>query len=911
MHVRQILSGLLSAIVLTLVAEAGEPDAAPDFSAMAKSGALKWIWHKEPGESATTEAPQGKVWLRRSFEIPAGKVPDRAEFIVGVDNSAEVFVNGQRLGSFRGWKPPARKDIAHLLQAGRNVIAVEADNAAASPAGFLGMLELPGSAPVLFDTSTRSAAAVEGVSDWMNPAFDDAAWAAATALTPADWGPWGRVSGPVENPTKQAVPDNFPVFSVPGFEKEMDRMRQILFGHYRLDLSNLPAFNIQWVAPAAIWAALDGNPSESHTRASLRARLSSMRVMKDGYVSCHQHEGLGHSEGWPFPMYTQSGGAGWMFSTAGLPYGADFNVHPTTGLTGWSFRNAKVLGLEKQAGLKLDLTGPDAAITSPAIKVDAPVASWIRIKLIPGQGPLKPFVQWTTEDHPDFSDDRKVAFELPAGAVPGRPVDVDVPIHRVTRGEGSITRLRIGFGNTGQDEITILRLFTSVDTRHNWNNANFVLAAATYFNWTGDVDFLREFIGTLRNIFRYSMEEFAIREHGVIFTPWSGKDGRPGMTLDAEGKKVIRRGQGSGTNYWDLMPFGGKDGYSTIYQFAAVRAMEQLEAAIAAHPEWSIPAPQPEYSAERLSADLGLMRKAYGRTFWNPDKGRFVGAVDSTGKAWDYGFTFVNNEAMYYGLTTPEQDRQIVDWISGAREIEGETSTGADIYRFRFGPRSTTVRNIDYYTFVWPNPEQIPFGQQVQDGGSVFGFSFHDLMGRLRTNGPDNAWERLKEILAWFGEVQDAGGYRKYYTADKAAERGTLQGGGPPGGLGIDEEFHETLLVPLIMTEGFLGLTVLPDRIRFAPQLPKAWPSLEVGGIQYRDWILRAKATDDSLELGLEASPKARPIKVELGPGRWAVKILGGEGQVLSEQAVGEGEAETVSIDDPASKRLVATRVMP
>jgi hypothetical protein len=360
-----------------------------------------------------------------------------------------------------------------------------------------------------------------------------------------------------------------------------------------------------------------------------------------------------------------------------------------------------------------------------------------------------------------------------------------------------------------------------------------------------------------------------------------------------------------------LLPFGGRDSYSTIYQFAAVRAMEQLEVAIAAHPEWNIPAPQPEYSADRLAADLGLMRKAYGRIFWNPDKGRFTGAVDSTGKSWDYGFTFVNNEAMYYGLSTSEQDRQIVDWISGAREIEGETSKGPDIYRWRFGPRSTTVRNIDYYSFVWPNPEKIPFGWQVQDGGSVFGFSFHDLMGRLRTNGPDDAWERLKEILAWFGEVQAAGGYRKYYTADKAGERGTLQGGGPPGGLGIDEEFHETLLVPLIMTEGFLGLTVLPDRIRFAPQLPKAWPYLGVGGIQYRDWILRAKATADSLELGLQADPKARPIQVELGPGRWAVKIFGGEGQVLSEQAVGERNAPTVSIDDPASKRLVATRVMP
>jgi hypothetical protein len=285
--------------------------------------------------------------------------------------------------------------------------------------------------------------------------------------------------------------------------------------------------------------------------------------------------------------------------------------------------------------------------------------------------------------------------------------------------------------------------------------------------------------------------------------------------------------------------------------------------------------------------------------------------VDADGKAWDYGFTFLNNEAMYYGLSTAEQNRQIVDWISGARAIEGETSTGEDIYRWRFGPRSTTVRNIDYYSFVWPEPEKIPFGWQVQDGGAVFGFSFHDLMGRLRVNGPDDAWARLKEILAWYGEVQEAGGYREYYSADKSAERGTLQGGGPPGGLGIDQEFHETLLVPLIMTEGFLGLSVSRDRIRFAPQLPRAWPSLEVGGIQYRDWILEAQATADSLELDLRADAKARPIQVELGFGPWEVKLLGDDGRVLAEHTVGDESGELVAIDDPATKRLVATRVKP
>ena len=68
------------------------------------------------------------------------------------------------------------------------------------------------------------------------------------------------------------------------------------------------------------------------------------------------------------------------------------------------------------------------------------------------------------------------------------------------------------------------------------------------------------------------------------------------------------------------------------------------------------------------------------------------------------------------------------------------------------------------------------------DGGAVFGFSYHDLMARLKVLGPDNAWQRLREIIPWFEEVQAAGGYRKYYDGSR---EGSLQGGGTAGGLGL------------------------------------------------------------------------------------------------------------------------------
>ena len=157
-------------------------------------------------------------------------------------------------------------------------------------------------------------------------------------------------------------------------------------------------------------------------------------------------------------------------------------------------------------------------------------------------------------------------------------------------------------------------------------------------------------------------------------------------------------------------------------------------------------------------------------------------------------------------------------------------------------PARTTRRNIETYVWCWSRPEDIPWGGQVQDGGAVLGFSYFDLMARLKTKGPDDAWQRLREILAWFRDVQAEGGYRAYYAKPG---RGTLQGGGPAGGLGMDQEFMESVLVPQVMLYGFLGFTPAGDTYTVNPRLPKDWPSLTVTGIHFRDQTLDITAYAD------------------------------------------------------------------
>ncbi|MEO0206813.1 MAG: glycosyl hydrolase family 65 protein, partial [candidate division WOR-3 bacterium] len=254
------------------------------------------------------------------------------------------------------------------------------------------------------------------------------------------------------------------------------------------------------------------------------------------------------------------------------------------------------------------------------------------------------------------------------------------------------------------------------------------------------------------------------------------------------------------------------------------------------------------------------------KLFWNDKTGRFVCGIDVDGKSYDYGFTFVNCEAIYYGFATDEQAKSIMDWISGVRIVDGDTSQGEDIYRWRFGPRATTKRNIDYYGWFWHSPETIPWGGQVQDGGAVLGFSYHDLASRIKVYGADNAEKRLKEITEWFDEVQKAGGYREYY---KDGRQGTtLQGGGTAGGLGLDFEFFESILVPQIMLNGFMGFKPRGDGFEIAPNIPQNWQSLEITRIHLHDLILDITATNEMIILKSKGEARL-PFFVYLPAGKW------------------------------------------
>ena len=630
----------------------------------------------------------------------------------------------------------------------------------------------------------------------------------------------------------RAFAAELPQFAVPGAEEEMRTLNELHALHHEAAFSACALWD-GWLPMATLWA------SETK-RAQYRAALLNRRIDSEGYVSMQQHRGMAHSEGWPFPGWQQSTGKGFHFSIADEVWAIQvFGLKALTNTDGWEISGAEVTGIDPVAGLKLKATADIVTLTTPPFRCGTIVAPFARLEWAARgvKAETQAGLEWLLEGETSWPAGRQVRFP-----VQGTMEFSNVPLYRQPGYAGILTRYRVRIEKAAGAEIDLKSIITAIDTRHPITNALFLRGCCDYFAWTRDVDFLRRNIGSMRTALRFALKEFRVREDKHVFVPWVGHDGRSGIAIGPDGKKSIRPGLGVGNNYYDLVPFGAHDAMATVYLYDALRGMAALEKSIGAHLEWGIPADGEQSDGAELSRLADEVRRDFQGRFWNAETGRFNGWTDVAGRSYDYGFTFLNLEAVHFGLARSEQERSIFAWLDGGREVAADTSRGADIYHWRFAPRVTTRRNVEAYVWAWSNPESIPWGGQIQDGGAVLGFSFHDVMARLKAHGPDDAWKRMGEILAWFREVRNEGGYRAYYAKPG---RGTLQGGGPAGGLGMDQEFLESVLVPQVMLYGFLGFRATAEGYEVHPRLPKNWPSLTVSGIRFHDRVMAITAYND------------------------------------------------------------------
>jgi len=681
-----------------------------------------------------------------------------------------------------------------------------------------------------------------------------------------------------------AVPEDFPRFIVPGFEDEMQSLREYFWeqfvpeGPYWDDWVNggedgnppypdiMPAgpkatLWDEWLCGLSLWPAVESGGVNERMRLRWKQKLLTRFQDQEGYIDSDQGAYFGHPHGWPFPWWSMGGGFGWHFSFDKMP--TWYRPAEKTDSRGWTVEGFADGGLDEQSW-NLAAIGPDAALTTPLFQAEAFEAPLLRIRWKASEKDLgRVSVEWRRGGDIGFGADRRV--EIPSAAVTS--AGILLPLYLHPRWTGRIVRLRFRFSGVELGaRVAVQALFSSYDTRHSINNLAFIRACGQYALWTRDADFVSRNIDRVRKALRFSLRELHVLEERIALTTWPGHDG---LSLS---------GRGIPGNWWDVVPFGNADPYATIHLYDTLRAAADLEEAFLRDPGWRQASQEPAFDPGSLRLLAEEVKAVGNRIFWNDKTGRFVATIDAVGEAHDYGFTELNLAAVACDFATPAQARSILDWVSGLRTVAGDTSRGEDVYHWRFGPRLTTKHNADWWSW-WMGTAPYVWGGGVQNGGGVVGFSFYDIAARLKIYGPDDAWRRLQEILRWYREVRNAGGYEKFY----AGTDGVIQGGGKPGNVGVNMEFWENAMLGNVPLTVFLGFRPTASGFAVDPRLPSDWPSLTVTRIRIGELTLTVKASKSEIVIQ-KSEPAQCPWSVELIPGLWTAEYLGPTGIVRARE---------------------------
>lgn len=163
-----------------------------------------WVWH--PEGNSVQAAPPGPCLFRKRILVPEQRKLMHAEFLGTADNSFALYVNGSEAGrgdaSSEGWRHPVRLDVSSRLQAGLNLLAIQAINAGdrPNPAGLLGCLraEFDSGEPLVVPVDSTWRVLRESGEGWNLPAYDDANWPLAAEVARYGAGPWSAVGvGPL------------------------------------------------------------------------------------------------------------------------------------------------------------------------------------------------------------------------------------------------------------------------------------------------------------------------------------------------------------------------------------------------------------------------------------------------------------------------------------------------------------------------------------------------------------------------------------------------------------------------------------------------------------------------------------------------------------------------------------------
>ncbi len=470
-------------------------------------------------------------------------------------------------------------------------------------------------------------------------------------------------------------------------------------------------------------------------------------------------------------------------------------------------------------------------------------------------------------------------------------------------------RAKSGKTITGSCGLNSVR--SNFDTRHANNQGVFLTSLYEDFSLTGDVEYLERNLTKARKAMNFYLQMYDTERDLIRSSYLIGHDGdKTGIYSNSDWnwgedhKQALIRASAIGNGYWDATYTPEYDFQTNLYFYKGLQSMIALEkyaeenginiskseATIktAARNSGAIGSGAYNYTSADLQAIadrvLVALRADYNATthtgFYNTATGRFIAGYDeNAGKLYDYGYTQFNTEAIYLGVATDAQSESIMDWLDGTRTVSGERYTGSALYTYGFAPRSTTVANKSTSDTLFngtietdrvDNGKGADDEEEVQYGGAMLWTSFYDIMARMKVNGADDAYNRLKGIQSWYSgvynyytanAVENTYFYHDYYANNQVDGKWQLlqggrygttatRGGNASGQMGIDSEMAESILLVSTIPYGFMGIEgSIGNTLNISPSLPSELTNLKLENLMFRDVKYDLTAMQDGVRL--------------------------------------------------------------
>jgi len=232
------------AFIFTVITKAGDIP----FSSFNLNG-LSWVW------ATDSKSPNpGTSYFRKTFSLQEGADIQKAVIYVTADDENFVYVNGIFCGSNSEWRVVNSIDIKSRLQPANNVVCIKAINAGkkANACGLIGkiiLLEKNGNiSEIPIDNSWKCSETF--YKNWTTLNFDDSNWGTAFPIVPYGSHPWGPFD------SAKGLKTQFPNFIVPGFEKEMNTLRDLFILHYPGASPKATLWD-PWLAFSSLWPDSD------------------------------------------------------------------------------------------------------------------------------------------------------------------------------------------------------------------------------------------------------------------------------------------------------------------------------------------------------------------------------------------------------------------------------------------------------------------------------------------------------------------------------------------------------------------------------------------------------------------------------------------------------------------------------